>query len=85
MREKSYIHVRMTNEAFKTAIRKFLAESGMAASSFGRSCVNDPGFVKRIMDGSECRESTRDRVLAWMAANPPEAAQRAGQAGEAAE
>ncbi len=57
----------MRNEDFKNEIERFLTETGMAASSFGRMCMSDPKFVDRIRSGSECREATQDRVLAWIA------------------
>lgn len=52
---------------FKKEVESFLKETGMKPSGFGRKALNDPGFVFRLRDGAECRESTVVKVRKAMA------------------
>ncbi len=49
-------------------IEAYLKKTGTAASTFGREVLNDPGFVRRLRDGGECRPSTIEKVRKKMAA-----------------
>jgi hypothetical protein len=54
-------------QAFLKEIDTFLAESGMAASSFGKAAVGDPNFVSDLRDHDrEPRSRTVTRVQAFM-------------------
>lgn len=48
-------------------IERFLAETGIAPSTFGRQAVNDGKFVGRLRAGADVTVGTVDRVRAYMA------------------
>jgi hypothetical protein len=48
-------------------IERYLRESGIPASRFGRDAMGDPGFVATLRRGREPRESTIHRVQAYIA------------------
>lgn len=66
MSDITYIVVIMMMDQFRRDVEAFLTRTGMAPSRFGRDLLNDPGFVYRLRNGSECRPSTIDRVRAEM-------------------
>ncbi len=49
-------------------VERFLRESGMAATSFGRAAVRDPRYVLDLRLGRESRAAVRARVERFMAA-----------------
>src|SRR4051812_12988671 len=51
-----------------STIERYLRESGMTASRFGRDCMGDPGFVPWLRRGREPRDATIRRVAAYLAA-----------------
>lgn len=42
----------------------------MAPTVFGREAMNDPSFVNRLREGSECLPRTVRRVRQYIAENP---------------
>lgn len=52
-------------------IREYLAETGMAATTFGRAAVANTYIVEKLESGRTITVDTADRVRAWMKANPP--------------
>ena len=48
-------------------IERYLRESGVPASRFGRDCMADPGFVASLRRGREPRDATIRRVTAYLA------------------
>ncbi len=44
-------------------VERFLRETDMPPSTFGREAVNDPRFVRDLRNGRECRARTYERVL----------------------
>ena len=50
---------------FKNDVRKFLRQTGMPKTRFGRLAVNDPNFVDRL-ERSEPRPETISRVQRFM-------------------
>ena len=57
----------MMMDTFKQKIETFLSETGMAATTFGREAVKDPGFVRRIRKGSRCWPETQEKCTTFMA------------------
>jgi hypothetical protein len=51
-------------------VERFIRQSGMPPSRFGREAVNDPRFVHDLRLGREPRPKTAARVAAWLAAHP---------------
>jgi hypothetical protein len=49
-------------------IERYLRESGVTASRFGRDCMADPGFVASLRRGREPRGATTRRVADYLAA-----------------
>ena len=45
-------------------IERYLRNSGVAPTRFGRDAVNDPRFVLDLRNGREPRASTAERVIA---------------------
>lgn len=56
----------MTRVEFLEAVEAFLRETGMPDRALGLAAVNETSFVKKLRDGREARERTRERVLAFM-------------------
>lgn len=55
------------SKAILVEIERFLRESGMPPSTFGRKAVNDPRFVWDLRYGDrEARESTKERCRQFM-------------------
>lgn len=50
-----------------STVERYLRESGVAASRFGREAVGDPGFVAALRRGREPRDRTIHRVAAYLA------------------
>lgn len=48
-------------------IERYLRESGIPASRFGRDAMGDPGFVMTLRRGREPRDRTAERVRAYIA------------------
>jgi len=48
-------------------IDRYLRETGMPASRFGREAMGDPGFVMSLRRGREPRNATVSRVATFMA------------------
>ena len=59
-----------TGPSLCQAIDAFVARRAMSLSRFGREALNDPAFVKRLMQGRDPRLGTVDRVLAYMGEAP---------------
>lgn len=53
-------------DAFKAAVEKFLAETGMAPSAFGLRACNDSAFVLDLRAGREPRSQTMRKVVEFM-------------------
>ena len=53
-----------------TAIRHYLARTGMAQTMFGRAAVNDPRLVSDLWLGRQLGQRTRARIEAFMATHP---------------
>lgn len=49
-----------------TKIERFLRETGMAATLFGRKATGDPRFVADLRNGREPRSHTTARVEQFM-------------------
>ena len=47
-------------------IEKFLKQTGMPATKFGRLAVNDPRFVLDVRNGREPRPATATRVIGFI-------------------
>jgi hypothetical protein len=47
-------------------IERYIRESGMPPSRFGREVVGDPRFVHDLRLGREPRPKTTARVTAWL-------------------
>jgi hypothetical protein len=65
-------------------IEAFIAERGIAPTTFGRLAVNDGKFVARIKAGGDLTSRTADRVRAFMQAPKPAPKSAAVPAGAAA-
>ena len=61
---------RMTVEALTQRIEVYLKESGLTESDFGRAAINDPNLVRQLREGREPRRRTRERIAAFLDANP---------------
>jgi len=58
-------------------IERYLRESGVPASRFGRDAMGDPGFVATLRRGREPRDRTARRVRDYIArAREPREARR---------
>lgn len=51
-------------------IETYIAASGMTATDFGRTVMNDSAFVHRLRGGLGVKAQTIDKVRAWMVAHP---------------
>ena len=51
-------------------IEKFLKETGMAWTRFGRLATHDPRFVEDLRNGRMPRPETQERVERFMASYP---------------
>jgi hypothetical protein len=49
-------------------IERYLRETGVTPSRFGRDAMGDPGFVASLRRGREPRPATVRRVAAYLAA-----------------
>lgn len=49
-----------------TRIERFLRETGMPCSKFGRLAARDPRFVHDLRNGREPREQTQYRIEQFM-------------------
>jgi len=47
-------------------IERYLRESGIPASRFGRDAMGDPGFVATLRRGRQPRDRTIERVSAYI-------------------
>jgi hypothetical protein len=47
-------------------IDRYLRASKTATTRFGRDAVGDPNFVMNLRDGRQPRQSTVDRVIAFL-------------------
>ncbi|MET0377173.1 MAG: hypothetical protein ABW128_23305 [Rhizorhabdus sp.] len=59
-----------------STIERYLRESGVPASRFGRDAMGDPGFVAALRRGREPRDETIRRVAFYLAALRAPAAPR---------
>lgn len=50
-----------------STVERYLRESGVPASRFGRDAMGDPGFVAGLRRGREPRDGTVRRVAAYLA------------------
>jgi tRNA-dihydrouridine synthase len=51
-------------------VRRYLAQTGMAQTMFGRAAVNDPRLVEDLMNGRQPRPRTIERIDAFIATHP---------------
>lgn len=61
----------MTQKEFVEAVERYLSETGISASQFGKAVCGDPSFVLELRRGRDPRLSLVSRALAFMAANRP--------------
>lgn len=54
-------------EKFRNEIERYLSETGMTPTKFGKDFAGDPLFVFQLREGREPRTDTRQRILAAMA------------------
>jgi len=54
-------------------IERFLRETGMPWTKFGRLAAHDPRFVEDLRNGRVPRPTTRARIEVWMANYTPDA------------
>ena len=59
-----------------STVERYLRESGITASRFGRDAMGDPGFVATLRRGREPRDATVRRVAAYLAENRANVAAR---------
>ena len=51
-----------TQEDLVKYVDKFLEETGIKASTFGREVMGDSGFIPRLRDGNDLRLSTVHKI-----------------------
>jgi hypothetical protein len=51
-------------------VERYIRQSGMPPSRFGREVVGDPRFVHDLRLGREPRPKTMARVVAWLKDHP---------------
>ena len=51
-------------------VERYIRQSRVPPTRFGREAVNDPRFVHDLRLGREPRPKTAARVAAWLAAHP---------------
>lgn len=51
-------------------IRRYLAQTGMAQTVFGRAAINDPRLIEDLLNGRQPRPDTIARIDAFIAAHP---------------
>jgi tRNA-dihydrouridine synthase len=56
--------------AMVTRVRRYLAQTGMAQTMFGRAAVNDPRLVEDLINGRQPRPRTVARIEAFIATHP---------------
>jgi hypothetical protein len=56
-------------------IERYLRNSGVAPTRFGRDAVNDPRFVLDLRNGREPRASTAERVISYIVRSNAQGAQ----------
>ena len=61
----------MSTENFLTTIQEYCRAKPMAKSALGREVLGDPGFVTRLEGGAQCQLRTYEKVMRFMAQNPP--------------
>ena len=54
-------------ERFRHTVEKFIADSGISPTQFGRDYAGDPLFVFDLRQGREPRSKTRSRILGAIA------------------
>lgn len=59
----------MSNAAFLSDIRAFLAKTGMQPTYFGRCAASNSRLVERLEQGKRVWPETELKVRAWMLAN----------------
>lgn len=59
----------MNKKEFLDRVEDFLTRARMAPTTFGIKAMEEPNFVFSLRKGRECREETRNKVLAFIAAN----------------
>ncbi len=57
----------MEMEKFRKLVESFLKKTGMAATSYGRNALGDPGFVARLRKGARCWPETQEKCIKFMA------------------
>ena len=60
-------------EQFTTRLNAFLSDTGMSPSTLGMLAVGDPNLLRQIERGRSPSLRTADRILAFIAAHPPDA------------
>lgn len=48
-------------------VERFLAATGMSPTAFGSKAMNDPTLVHELRQGRDCKWSTRQRIMAFIA------------------
>lgn len=52
----------MTTNGLLKDIEKFLTDTGMLPTAFGKDALNDPNFVFDLRQGRDYRNSTAERI-----------------------
>lgn len=65
-------------------IEKFLAKTGMPATTFGVRAVNDGALVEDLRHGRRLRLDTADRITEFMASYRAQKRRRSGPLGDSA-
>lgn len=56
----------MTKTEFLNCVENFLQKSNLSATALGLLAKADPKFVSNLRNGTESREATQEKVLAYM-------------------
>ena len=59
----------MNKKEFLEKVENFMKRNNVAPTTFGIKALSEPNFVFSLRKGRECREETRNKVLAFISAN----------------
>ena len=65
-----------TRDALRAEVKAFLAETGMAKTTFGKKAVGNPNFYDRLLEQDDVLASSVDSVRHFMAMTRAEIAAR---------
>lgn len=58
-------------QKFRDQVESYLEAAKTDPTTFGKAVMNDPSFVFDLRNGRSPSSRTMDRVIEWIAANPP--------------